>query len=281
MIITLFIFSFIILGSLLFTFIVSSLLRSDKETSNPAMEGIIQTNMALITTSTIDLIGEISAIITGKTLIFISGIPSQSLNLARFGIIIGGAFVFHEGYTYFLTGGDTLFRSLLGPLFEEVIFSIMQILRLFFDAIIPLYNYYATIFGQLVLGSISVAVKCDLNSVVQTFKLLLLSFISLFKSTIDFAGGRTVDNNIMVNEWNMTSTFVQFQGVVAKQEDIASCVCDGFTDIFEILFILVKTPHLPRALNHLWNLPVSLIQEVLQYYHRTVKYHILRKPCII
>ena len=67
----------------------------------------------------------------------------------------------------------------------------------------------------------------------------------------------------MVNEWNMTSTFVQFQGVVAKQEDIASCMCDGFTDIFEILFVLVKTPHLPGHLI-MWNLPVSLIQEVLQ-----------------
>ena len=278
MIITLFIFSFIILGSLLFTFLVSSLLRSDKETSNPAMEGIIQTNMALISTSTIDLIGEISAIITGKTLIFVSGLPSQSLNLARFGAVVGGAFIFHESYTYFLTGGDTIFRSLLGPLFEEVIFSIMQILRLFFDAIVPLYNYYATIFGQLVVGSIGVAVKCDLNSVVQTFKLLLMSFISLFKSTIDFAGGRSVDNNIMVNEWNMTSTFVRFQGVVAKQEDIASCVCDGFTDIFEILFILVKTPHLPRALNHLWNIPISLIQEVLQILPPYSKIPHLTKP---
>lgn len=278
MIITLFIFSFIILGSLLFTFLVSSLLRSDKETSNPAMEAIIQTNMALISTSTIDLIGEISAIITGKTLIFVSGLPSQSLNLARFGAVVGGAFIFHESYTYFLTGGDTIFRSLLGPLFEEVIFSVMQILRLFFDAIVPLYNYYATIFGQLVVGSIGVAVKCDLNSVVQTFKLLLMSFISLFKSTIDFAGGRSVDNNIMVNEWNMTSTFVRFQGVVAKQEDIASCVCDGFTDIFEILFVLVKTPHLPRALNHLWNIPISLIQEVLQILPPYTKIPHLTKP---
>ena len=264
MVITLFIFSFIILGCLLFTFIVSSMLRADKESSNPAMEGIIQTNMALITTSTIDLFGEISAIITGKTLIFISGLPSQSLNLARFGVVIGGALLFHEGYTYFLTGGDTIFRSLLGPLFEEVIFSIMQLLRLFFDAIIPLYNYYVTIIGQITTGSISVAIKCDLNAIVQTFRLLLMGFISLFKSTIDFAGGRTIENNIMVNEWNVTQTLVKFQDVVAKQEDIASCVCDGFSDIFDILFVLVKTPHLPRALNHLWNLPISIIQDVLQ-----------------
>ena len=264
MIISLFILFAIILASLIFAFLLSSVLHSDKEELDTSMDAIIQTNMALIVSSTVDLGSEIISIVTGKTLVFFSGIPGQTLNLARFGLIVGGAFVFHESYTYFLTGGDTVFRTLLGPLFQDVIFSIMQIVRLIYDAIIPLFNYYSTVVGQITSGSISIAIKCDLRTVVDTFKLLLFSFISLFKSTIEFAGGQTLENNILVNEWNLTDTFDNFQGIVAKQEPVAACICDGLTDILDIMFIVVKTPHLPRSLNHAWNIPVALVQDVLQ-----------------
>jgi len=264
MLISLFILFGIILASLLFAFLLSSVLQSDKEESDTSMDAIIQTNMALIVTSTVDLTSEILTIVTGKTLLFFSGIPGQTLNLARFGLIVGGAIVFHESYTYFLTGGDTISRTLLGPLFQDVIFSIMQIVRLIYDAIIPLFNYYSTIVGQVTSGSISIAIKCDLTVVVETLKLLLFSFVSLFKSTIEFAGGQSIDNNIMVNEWNLTDTFDKFQGIVAKQEPAAACVCDGLTDILDILFSIVQTPHLPRSLNHAWNIPVSIVQDILQ-----------------
>jgi hypothetical protein len=264
MILSLFILLFIILGSLVFTFTMTSVLSSDKEYSDTTMDALIQTNLSLMLTSTIDLFGEISAIVTGKSMVFLSGLPGQSLNIARFGVVIGGAIAFHEGYQYFLTGGDTMFRTLLGPLFQDVIFSVLQILRLFYDAIIPLYNYYSTIVGQLISGSISIAIKCDMMSVIETFKVILFTFVSLFESTIDFAGGRSVDNNIIVNDWNLTKTFDNAQKIISTQENIASCVCDGMTDIFSMLFVVTKTPQLPRALNHAFNIPIALIQEIIQ-----------------
>ena len=120
MIISIFILFAIILASLIFAFLLSSVLHSDKEELDTSMDAIIQTNIALIVTSTIDLGSEITTIVTSKTLLFVSGLPGQSLNLARFGAIAGAAVVFHESYTYFLTGGDTMFRTLLGPLFQDV-----------------------------------------------------------------------------------------------------------------------------------------------------------------
>ena len=49
---------------------------------------LIQTNLSIMLTSTIDLFGEISAIVTGKSMVFLSGLPGQSLNIARFGVVI-------------------------------------------------------------------------------------------------------------------------------------------------------------------------------------------------
>ena len=71
-------------------------------------------------------------------------------------------------------------------------------------------------------------------------------------------------NNVLVNEWNITQTVVNTQMVIANQEKIASCICDGLTDVFDMGFVLVNTPQLPRLLNHLWNIPISLVQEFTQ-----------------
>lgn len=264
MIVALFIFIGILLASLVFAHILSSILDADKIHSEPAMDVIIQTNIALITTSSVDLVGDIVSIVVGKTMLFISGLPGQALNLARFGVFVLAAIAFHEGYTYFLQGGDSLFRTLLGPLFQDVFFSIFQVLRLVFDAVIPIYNYGATIWAQITKGSIAIAIKCDMTTVIETFKLILFTFISLFKSVTEFAGGKTMENNVMVNEWNITQTLSNGQMILSNQQKIASCVCDGLTDIFDMLFVVVGTPHLPRAINHLWNIPISLIQELIQ-----------------
>lgn len=264
MIIALFIFVGLLMASLIFTYIVNSALDSDKIYTEPAMDAVIQTNLALISVSTVDLVGDIISILAAQTMVFISGLPTQALNLARFGVVIGAAIVFHEGYNYFLSGGDTIFRTLLGPLFQDVLFSLFQLFRLAFDAVIPVYNYYSTIFGQLTSGSIAIAIRCDMAVVVQTIRLALLTFINLFRSVGDFAGDSSIYDNVLVNDWNITETVASAQLVVANQQKIASCICDGLTDVFDILFVLVGTKHLPKAVNHLWNVPVSILQDVAQ-----------------
>ena len=264
MIVSLFLFLGILMLSMVFTFFLHSALSSEKLESNPAMEALVQTNLALMTTSTIDLISSIVSDLVGKSILFVSTLPSQSLNIARVGAVVGFAVLFHEGYQTYLTGGDQIFRVLLGPLFQDVIFSIFQVFRLFFDAIIPLYNYYSTIMGQLINGSIAIAIKCDISTVVETLRLIVLTFMSLFKSTADFAGGTSVENNAMINEWNITEPLMRGQMVFSNQKHIASCICDGLTDVFDLMFIVVSTKHLPRALNHAFNIPVSFIQEIVQ-----------------
>ena len=264
MIIALFLFVGLLMVSAVFTYLVVSLLDADKIHTEPAMDALIQTNLALMVTSTVDLVGDIFSIAVGRAFVFISGLPSQALNLARFGAVVGVAVAFHEGYSYFLSGGDTLFRTLLGPFFQDVLFSLLQIIRLVYDALIPVYNYYSTIIGQITAGSISIAIKCDMTTVVETIKLILFTFISLFKSISDFAGKNEIYDNAIVNDWNLTQTFYNTQLVISHQEKIASCICDGLTDIFDLGFIIVGTPHLPRLLNHLFNIPIAVIQEVIQ-----------------
>lgn len=264
MILALLFFTLLLIVSVIFTYMLSSLLDGDKIHSDPAIEAIIQTNLSLMLISTTDFVTDVISLTLGKSMLFISGLPSQSLNIARFGAVIGVAIIFHESYTYFLMGGDTIFRTLLGPLFQDVLFSIFQILRLFYDAVIPLYNYYIMILGQATRGSLVIALRCDFNNIIDTISLIIYTFVSLFQSTVVFAGGVEIDNNAMVNEWNITQTVVNAQQIIAVQEKTAVCVCDGLKDVFDLVFVLVNTPHVPRVLNNLWNIPLSFIQEIIQ-----------------
>ena len=91
MIIALFLFVGLLMVSAVFTYLVVSLLDADKIHTEPAMDALIQTNLALMVTSTVDLVGDIFSIAVGKTFVFISGLPGQALNIARFGVVVGSS----------------------------------------------------------------------------------------------------------------------------------------------------------------------------------------------
>ena len=57
---------------------------------------------------------------------------------------------------------------------------------------------------------------------------------------------------------------VNSQNIISHQQRVLDCVCDGFTDIWSIVFVLFRTDDLPKALNHLFNVPISLAQVFLQ-----------------
>ena len=264
MIAAIFIFGGILISSIIFTYLVLSLVISKSIHHDPTMDVVIQTNIALVSISTADFLGDVLSILSGKVLLFLSSVPSQALNLLRFGMVLVFAIAFHEGYTYFLNGGDMFFRSLLGPLFQDVFFNFFQILRLIYGLVMPLLNYYYALFGQVTTGTVAIALKCELTSSVTILMKIVNTFISLFTSIRDFAGDGSVDTNPIVSEFNVTDIIVKSQMIVTSQEGVASCICDGLTPVLELGFALLKTPHLPRAMNYALNFFISTVQEIIQ-----------------
>lgn len=279
MIAAIFIFGGILISSIIFTYLVLSLVISKSIHHDPTMDVVIQTNIALVSVSTADFLGDVLSILSGKVLLFLSNIPSQALNLLRFGMVLVFAIAFHEGYTYFLKGGDIFFRSLLGPIFQDVFFNFFQILRLIYGFLMPVLNYYYAFFGQLYSGTIAIAIKCQLSATVKILSYIVNTFISLFTTISDFAGDGSVDKNPIVSEFNVTDIIVNSQIIVTSQESVASCICDGLTPIFELGFALLKTPHMPRAINYALNFFVSIVQEIIQIIPPFKKFPTFTRSC--
>ena len=81
MIAAIFIFGGILISSIIFTYLVLSLVISKSIHHDPTMDVVIQTNIALVSVSTADFLGDVLSILSGKVLLFLSNIPSQALNL--------------------------------------------------------------------------------------------------------------------------------------------------------------------------------------------------------
>lgn len=266
MIVSLFLFVSIMLLSMVLTHTVVSIMSSDKINSEAAMDAIIQTNLSLILTTVVDAVSDAFTIVTTKFFEYCSLVPDLFFRFGRYGALLLFAIYFHESYVFFLSSGDNLFRCFISPLFQDALFSIFQVLRLFYGGIAPVANYAVMISKQVSTGTYSVAIKCDISAIFDTLTMTIDLLISMFKSVGSWTGGTQIamNNNLVVNMWNVTQPLVNSQRIVAHQQRILDCVCDGFSDVWAIVFVLFRSDDLPKALNHVFNIPISFAQVFLQ-----------------
>lgn len=266
MIVSLFLFVGIMLLSIVLTYTIVSIMSSDKINSEAAMDALIQTNISLIVTTVVESVSDTISIVTTKFFEYCSLIPDLFFRFGRYGALLLFAIYFHESYVYFLSSGDNLFRCFISPLFQDAFFSIFQVLRLLYGGAAPVANYAVMVSKQLSTGTYSVAIKCDISAIFDTLTMTIDLLISMFKSVGSWTGGTQIamNNNIIVNMWNITQPMVNSQNIISHQQRVLDCVCDGFTDVWSIAFVLFRSDDLPKALNHLFNVPISLAQVFLQ-----------------
>jgi hypothetical protein len=250
------------MGSLVITFYITVLMNQSKKQSEPALNSVIMTQITLLINTVVDFLADITSTTAEKILGFMAQVISKGKTYSLMLVICIILYSFSSETGAFLSGGDTCWRCIVQPLIKNVGFTLLQIGRLIYDAVIPLYNYYYVVTKQATSGTIGIALKCDMSVVIDTIRLILQSFISLFSSIFGWVGvgEMSVENNIMVNELNVTKLFTNIQTIISHQQNISTCVCDGLEDIFDIGFTLAKQKELPFAINHAVNFPLSIIQ---------------------
>lgn len=256
-------FILICIVSLVITYYVVVLLNENKTTPEPGLNAIISTNVMLLFSYITDLASDTMQLIVSRGLSYINFLTNNYWLIIRVLSVFGLILAINSDPNGALTTIDSFFRCLVQPLVQNVLFAILHVVRIIFDAIIPIYNYYYMVISQLFKGSLTLAVKCDIKNVYETLKIILQIFIAQFKSVSDWSGvgnGMSAENNIFVNEFNITEIFNKTQYVIYHQNSVVSCACDGLADITELFFVLFNTPHPPRIINHLFNVFISSIQ---------------------
>lgn len=248
--------------SVLITYYVCVIFNKQSKAPEPALNAVISTNILMLFNNVGDFIADTLSIITEKMFVLTDDVGSKAVLISRVGVLIGMIIVLHTQTDKFLEASDGVWRCFIQPFFQNVLMSIFQVFRLAFDAVIPLYNYYSSMVGQVTSGSVALAVKCDISSVVKSIGLTIEIFLSIFTSILSWSGSgeMSVENNVIVNEFNVTDVVVNVQKLVAHQQSPLNCACDGLKEFFEIFFVLFKNYEIARASNHFFNIFVSLGQ---------------------
>ena len=128
-----------------------------------------------------------------------------------------------------------------------------QIVVYFFDLIIPLYNWYATLAAQLTTGTYQILAKCQLKTIIESLVHVGdgMRFLSFAMRDFLLAPKGAFD---------IYNTTIAFQTAIVKQEAVLKCACDGLTPALGIVFDVLRPTLLANITNETFNTFVALPQ---------------------
>ena len=267
--------------ALVITYYINVILNQKSVDPEPSLNATIATNILLLFNYINDVISDTIKIIIEK--VFFTNWYRQALLLARVASVLLVMYTIHTHTGTFLETSDSIWRCSIQPFFQNVLLALFQVIRIIFDAIIPLYNYLFLILGQATQGTFTIAVKCDIVVLFDSIRLFLRIFINLFESVGQFVSKDSLNNmnstnNIFLNEFNVTQVIATSQELIVNQENTLNCICEELKPVFEVLFVLFKQIYAPRTINHLVNVYVSTLQEFMQIIPPFTKFPNFNKP---
>ena len=236
-------------------------------TDAPKINILIMTNMTILTQNVVNTVSDTVQTVTSTGLSLLADALPTVKKYASLGILMTLCFSYMINREDILSSADKLWRCGVNPFFQNVVFTIIEFLRLIWGAIIPLYNYILLIVSQITTGTGITILKCNILTLFDSLVIVLNIMLSNFQSLAKWSGasqGISEQNNILVNEFNVTGIVLNVQSLVLKQADIAPCVCSGLTDAMEFIFIFFRQEELALSINHFVNIPVSMFQTLLQ-----------------
>ena len=253
-------------GSLFLTYLFTVLSKQSGRHPEPSINNVVMVQFQLLTTTITDAVGDMISGVTDTGFGFASNIFQNSKQLLQLTVAALILLEISGNTNIVLRTGDTSWRCIIQPLFQNVLLSVGQILRVIYDFFIPLYNYNYVVTSQATKGSIAIAIKCDFSSMLVTVKLIVETFIASFRSLFTWTGvgAMSAENNIFMNELPVTEVVDDLQKIFAHQQNITECVCEGLKDVLDIGFTVVRQKELPLAVNHAVNVPISMVQTVFQ-----------------
>jgi hypothetical protein len=233
----------------------------------PRVNSVIMTQSALLIQVVVNAIGDLLTIITSSFFEFVSNIRENLRTYLNLFLLASIFIAYISNKESFLTNLDQFWRCGIQPLFINIILVILQVARLIWGALIPLYNYQTVIASQVLDGTRIIYTKCNYISLFDTLKMILNVVLSMFASVARWSGAvgqMSVENNLITNELNVTSVVINIQKLVIKQREVSDCLCEGLGGVSEFFFILFRQDELAKVVNHFVNIPISLVQMSLQ-----------------
>ena len=134
--------------------------------------------------------------------------------------------------------------------------NFLHIITFFYDMVVPLYNWYATLAAQITTGTYTILAKCQLRGIIESVSLLAEAMAELARAFAAFIAAPK-------GALDVFDVAIYVQEAAKGQESVLKCACDGLTPALGIAFDVVRPPQLAGVINETVNAFVGVPQTLI------------------
>ena len=164
---------------------------------------------------------------------------------------------------------DRFWRCSVGKAFDEFMIPLLQVGRLLYALVIPIYDFYGALVAQIVRGTPVILAKCQISELLAPLSHTGDAFKEFFYALGTFLGvGNTISetNNIAVNELELEPAARSGLLAIAATKASINCACSSMESVTNIVFRVIESPNAAKAFDH----GVGALVRLFQMFLRTV-----------
>lgn len=196
----------------------------------------------------------------------VTQIRANLLLIVVIGLVTGGVLGALEYHDVVIHQVLIVRQCYIQPVFNQVILPLLNILRLIYNAIIPIFNFIGAITSFLFTGAPKLLFVCGVQNV--SLANLLDYFFEVIRTF--FADlKRWFDGDVLRDKLDLFNTFKAFGGFVAFLRSVANCFCAMFDFVWVYIITALNFQSLHHFLVNLINIPLRVVQIPLAALIRT------------
>ena len=187
-------------------------------------------------------------------------------------VLLLGLFIMERGDSL-LSFFDVSYRCVLNPLLNNYVFTVLQLLNVFWGALVPIWNILVTLIRQIIFGTFFILTRCTSStltvvSFVQAMAKVITSSLTEVLVFFGFVGGISFENNMIVNTFRFENIVEPVRTFAQFIPESLGCLCSGNGGWLELLYDAIFRPlyldEVDHAVSHAFNVPISWFQVLFQ-----------------
>lgn len=181
-------------------------------------------------------------------------------------IISSIAFATFENGPLVLEKLDGFYSCVVTPFVNNILFSILHIINLFWAAFVPIFNIFVILTRQLYTGTVFITTKCATSSfsLLQLQKDFVNFFIQIFEEVLNFTGindNNFSESNMIYNPFNVYPIAEKFRRIFYFIPQTFSCLCKATSDWSNTVFYgSIISDRMDWVSHHAFNFLLSFVQ---------------------
>lgn len=182
-------------------------------------------------------------------------------------VVTGLAVAMHYEHQRLAPVLDRFWRCGVGKAFDDFFMPLVQVVRLLYAMVIPVVNFGFSMVAQVVRGTPIIIAKCQISELLAPVTHLSDAAVHLFQALGAFFGAGapiTPANNLAVNEFELEPAARSGLLAVAALKSGIQCACSSLEDVTNIVFRVLESPNLAKAVDHGAGVAVRAVQMLLR-----------------